>query len=113
MPDSPYAFTEVTDDQKRLARALFRRMKAWCDARSVKIAVINNGWRRYDWLLDMLRAENITAYDVEPQLRPVLTKNINSFIIANDGHPDAKGATLIADAVWPLLRKFISESQMQ
>jgi lysophospholipase L1-like esterase len=113
MPDSPYAFTEVTDDQKRLARALFRRMKAWCDARNVKIAVINNGWRRYDWLLDMLGAENITAYDVEPQLRPVLTKNINSFIIANDGHPDAKGATLIADAVWPLLRKFISESQMQ
>ncbi len=109
-PNSPYRFTEVTDDQKRLAQALFRRMKVWCDTHAAKLTVVNNGWRRYDWLPEMLKEENISTYDAEPQLRSMLSTEINQLIIPNNGHPNAKGAALIADAVWPFLRNFISEN---
>jgi len=85
-------------------------MKAWCDARYVKLAVINNGWRRYDWLADALASEKITYFDGAPKVQPAILSDGPPYRIPGDSHPNAKGAKLTADAVWPFVRKFISEN---
>lgn len=98
-----------TEPQQRLVRAIFRRMKAWCDARGIKLAVINDGWRRYAWLAELLASERIAAFDAAPQIQPHIARNDASYVIAGDGHPNAAGATLIANAVWPFVRNFVNE----
>jgi lysophospholipase L1-like esterase len=97
-------------DQQRLARALFRRLRAWCDSRHVKLAVINNGWRSYDWLPRLLESERIVHFDAASEVQPVIARDQASYIIPGDGHPNAEGAKLIADAVWPFVRSFINDS---
>jgi lysophospholipase L1-like esterase len=99
--------TQVSTDQRRLARALFRRMKAWCDSHGARLAVINNGWRRYDWLPQLLEAEGIPAFDATPQVQSVI-RNDPSYIIPRDGHPNAKGAEVTAEAVWPFVERFVT-----
>ncbi len=100
-------------EQQRLARAMFRRMKAWCDARGIKLAVINNGWRTYEWLADLLASEQIAAFDAAPQVLPAILHNRAAYEIAGDGHPNAAGAALTADAVWPFVRNFVTENNLQ
>lgn len=104
---------DSSPEQQRLARAMFRRMKAWCDARGIKLAVINNGWRTYAWLADLLASERIAAFDAAPQVLPHILRNNASYVITGDGHPNAAGDALTADAVWPFVRNFINENNLQ
>jgi lysophospholipase L1-like esterase len=104
--------------QQRLVHALFRRMKAWCDAHGARLAVINNrgmsdeGWRQYDWLPKLLAVENITAFDSAPQIQSMIAGDPVPFVITQGvGHPNAKGAAVIAEVVWPFIQSFIRENQ--
>lgn len=97
------------DLDQRLARALVRRMKSWCDRHDARFAVINNGWRSYDWLADVLRAEGVPFHDAAPLVQPALTADEASLTIPVDGHPNARGAAAIARAIWPFLVEFIRE----
>jgi hypothetical protein len=81
-------------------------MKAWCDTRGVKRAVINNGWRAYPWLAALLAAEGIASFDTAPQIRPVLARGVAPYSLS-DGHPNRDGDKLIADAAWPFVRDFV------
>lgn len=105
-------------DQRRLVHALFRRMKEWCDSHGAKLAVINNrgmadeGWRQYDWLPKMLAVENITAIDSAPEIQSIIASDPVPYVIPQGiGHPNAKGAAVIADAVWPFIQSLIRENQ--
>lgn len=104
---------DSSPEQQRLVRAMFRRMKAWCDARGIKLVVINNGWRTYEWLADLLASERIEAFDAAPQVLPVVLQDRASYIIAGDGHPTAAGDALTADAVWPFVRTFVEENNLK
>jgi lysophospholipase L1-like esterase len=104
---------DSSPEQQRLVRAMFRRMKAWCDTRGIKLAVINNGWRTYVWLADLLVSERIAYFDAAPQVLPLILRNNASYVIAGDGHPNAAGDALTADAVWPFVRSFIDENKLQ
>jgi hypothetical protein len=93
-------------------------MKAWCDTHGAKLAVINNrgmadeGWRQYDWLPKLLAIENITAFDSAPQIQSIIAGDPVPYVIPQGiGHPNAKGAAAIADAVWPFIQSFIRENQ--
>jgi lysophospholipase L1-like esterase len=99
----------VTESQARLARALFRRMQAWCDAHGARFAVMNNGWRRYDWLVATLKGDGISVFDATPAVRPVVDASPQAFTLP-DGHPNPRGAAVIADALWPFLRTFVLEN---
>jgi lysophospholipase L1-like esterase len=94
---------EVPQKQKQLARALFHRMKTWCVAHNVHLIVVNNGWREYDWLVDLLSKDGITAFDVYPNVQAKILENRRLFTRL-DGHPNAKGQSVTADAVWPFIR---------
>jgi lysophospholipase L1-like esterase len=100
-------------EQQRLVHAMFRRMSGWCDARRVKLAVINNGWRSYAWLADLLASERIAFFDAAPQVLPVIQRDGASYIIAGDAHPNAAGDALTADAIWPFVRNFIKDAGLQ
>jgi lysophospholipase L1-like esterase len=110
--EQPPPIIDSSPEQQRLARALFRRMKAWCDARGTKLAVILNGWRPYEWLGDLLASERIVAFDATPQILPVILRNRASYEIAGDGHPNAAGDALTADAVWPFVENFVKENNL-
>jgi lysophospholipase L1-like esterase len=111
--EQPGPIIDSSPEQQRLARALFRRIKAWCDARGIKLAVISNGWRPYTWLADLLASEQIAAFDAAPQVLPVMLPNRAAYEIAGDGHPNAAGDALTAEAVWPFVRTFIEEQNLQ
>jgi lysophospholipase L1-like esterase len=106
------SFPVVTDEQRRLARALFRRMKKWCDLHAVQFAVINNGWRRYGWLDNALRSDGIESFDASPQVQSAIHGDPRSFIIPGNGHPNARGAEVTALAMWPFLQKFVVDSRL-
>ena len=93
--------------------AIYWRMKTWCDAHEVKLAVINNGWWSFDWLPDLLSSENIAFFDAAPRVQPVIARDLASYSIAGDGHPNAKGAAAISEAVWPFVQKFVNDSAMR
>ena len=100
-----------SSEQQRLVRAIFKRMKTWCDVHGAKLVVINNGWRTYDWLAALLSSENITFFDPTPQIQPIITRDLAAYTIVGDGHPNAKGAMLVADAVWPFIQTFIKDQR--
>ena len=102
----------TSPDQQRLVRALFRRMKAWCDSHKVKLAVINNGWEQYNWLPKLLASESIPAFDAAPQVQSVVDDD-PAYVIRGDnsGHPNAKGAAVTAEAAWPFIKTFIRENE--
>jgi lysophospholipase L1-like esterase len=97
--------------QQRLARALFKRMRDWCASHNADLAIINNGWRSYDWLPNVLASEGITSFDAAPIVQPVISREDVAYVIPLDGHPNPRGATLTADAVWPFLRDFIQSGR--
>jgi lysophospholipase L1-like esterase len=110
--DASMADRVNSSTQQRLARALFRRMKAWCDAHAVKLAVINNGWRSYQWLTDLLAAEDIAAFDAAPQVQAIIAQGLDPYVIPEDGHPNPEGAALIAETVWPFLRSIVKDGKV-
>jgi lysophospholipase L1-like esterase len=101
---------ETSLDKQRLARALFLRIKAWCEDRGVALAVINNGWRSYDWLPELLASEGIASFDASPIIQPHISGGSARYTIPGDGHPNPEGAALVADSVWPFVRDFIREN---
>jgi lysophospholipase L1-like esterase len=111
--EPPTSKDVTSPDQQRLGRALFRRMKAYCDARGIGLAVINNGWKSYDWLPELLATEHIAFFDAAPIIQPAIALNPVAHIIPQDGHPNPEGAKLIANAVWPFVRTFIHERGLQ
>ena len=100
-----------SSEQQRLVRAIFKRMKTWCDVHGAKLVVINNGWRTYDWLAALLSSENITFFDAAPRSSRIITRDLAAYTIVGDGHPNAKGAMLVADAVWPFIQTFIKDQR--
>jgi lysophospholipase L1-like esterase len=103
--------TRSSSEQQRLVRAIFKRMKTWCDVHGAKLVVINNGWRTYDWLPALLSSENITFFDAASQVQPLIKRDLAAYTIMGDGHPNAKGAMLVADAVWPFIQTFIKDQR--
>jgi lysophospholipase L1-like esterase len=103
----------TSPDQQRLVRALFRRMKAWCDSHGAKLAVINNGWQQYDWLPKLLASESIPFFDATPLVQSVIAPDLASYVIQGDGHPNAKGAAVTAKAIWPLVETYIRANTLQ
>jgi lysophospholipase L1-like esterase len=101
-------------------QSLFRRLHSWCTQRGVPLLVVTTGFQTrflqppvsgsyYD--VDFLRcapdfftALDVPFHDLTPQLKRAVGKNWEDYLIPGDGHPNARGAQLVAGAVWPWLR---------
>ncbi len=95
------------DLERRLARLLFRRLAAWCQARHVQLTVLTTGWPLvdYPWLDSVLREETIYFVDLGQKVASIVAQNPSRYTIASDAHPNEAGAAIISAAAWPILEK--------
>lgn len=92
--------------QKEVARALFRWIKRWSDEHHASLIVLTTGWYSidYPWLTGEMKDLGIDFVDLCESVRPVMLRDgPETYFIRYDGHPNARGAQLIADAAWQAL----------
>ena len=105
-------------DGLALTQALFRRLKAWCETRGVPLWVVTTGAMLMETpsgdgpenpdrvFLDQARTFfpdlGVPYLDLLPAMRAA--DSTTPLLIADDGHPNEAGASLIASLTWPWLR---------
>lgn len=106
-----------TPGSLRLVEALFERMTDWCRARRIPLLVTNGTLLEFTAqpaspdpnAIFLRNAASLFARLAVPYL-PVarahgpLIDPVEDFEIPDDGHPNERGAQLIASTVWPWLR---------
>lgn len=122
------------EEGPRMARALFERMKAWCDARGARLVVATTGYfqpedAEFGPLAREFREDEVFQrearsffaglavpfHDVAPDFAAAADAAtaspsvMASFRIAGDLHPNEAGAKVIADSLWPWLRVWLSD----
>jgi len=105
-----------------LARALFRRIKAWCGEHGVRLLVATYGFHRwygeslsqadrafYDQTEEFFAKEGIPFGDVVDEVSAA-APSYEGFITADGVHPNEAGHRLIAEAVWRWLEPELLQS---
>jgi lysophospholipase L1-like esterase len=106
-------------------RALFHRLQQWCGQRKVPLWVATTGYQArflapsdagstfdLDFLRvapDFFRAEGVPFRDSRSELEQEVRGQWQDYLIANDGHPNAAGARLVARQVWPWLQPHLAK----
>lgn len=119
-------------DALKLSKALFLRLKKWCDERGVVLYVATTGWVNHkpgelaldskytdEFLLaakDFFREQGIPFFDASPYVSKTLKKQPD-FYIFNEGHPNKQGGRLFVRVAWDhlvkyQLRKFCQENNL-
>ena len=113
VPSSP-ALNAGEKKYKTLGRALFKRMKSWCESHNCALIVLTTGFHPLalsddptSYFMDV--ANNVFSdldigfHDISPEFTKVLSNNFDNVRIPIDGHPNEKGSDLIAKLNWPFL----------
>ena len=106
-----------------LAKALFLHLSRLARARGDELVVLTTGWHRFGSAppndptaafmstAESFFAENgIPFFDISDAVHEASGGDVESVVIAHDGHPNARGARLIADAAWPVLSEYLDEN---
>ncbi len=102
-----------------LGKALFQRLKKWCDNNSVFLFVTTTGWYNLsnaDTYKDPTKAFlyaaqdffqdiNVPFFDTSPVVYKKRKERPGEFIVQGDRHPNEDGSKLIADISWQLFIK--------
>lgn len=102
------------EDCLRLARALFRRLHAWCEAHDARLLVTTTGWhlpaedpaefeptRAFLAEAPAFFAElGVPFHDVSPAMLAAMGQNHAPYAIPGDHHPNETGAALTAQLVF-------------
>jgi lysophospholipase L1-like esterase len=102
---------EAAAEDWQLGRALILEAQRKCKAAGVRLAVALLpemklvGHDKYERLLATLEPEGITVLDVYPELAKLDTPELTACFVPEDGHPNERGAQLIADTLKALLEK--------
>lgn len=89
-----------------LVKALFIRLKTWCDTNHISLCVTTTGWDGDRMRIalnntsEFFQSIDVPFFDITPTVYGRLGKNQSEFIIQGDGHPNEKGSKLIADMSW-------------
>jgi lysophospholipase L1-like esterase len=130
IPGQPIGEPAPGDPNSNLGRmagqALFRRLHEWCSQRGIPLLVATTGFQArflqppisgsfYD--VDFYQSApgffaqlDVPYYDLTPELSRVIGKRWEEYLIAGDGHPNARGAELVARIAWPWLRPHLVRS---
>lgn len=104
-------------DARTMGRALFRRMKQWCDEQGATLFVVTTGFQwlyptvlddpggepTFEFLRDaapFFAQEKIPFHDMSPELAQIMGNHPQDFVIAGDFHPNEAGSLLIASIAW-------------
>jgi lysophospholipase L1-like esterase len=121
-PEDPIPIPQSSDVKvdvelsRELGRALFRRLRDWCAENNVDLLVVTTGWFAFgdkdpseptnsflESAQEFFDSEGIRYFDPTSILEAQKNK-AHTFIWPGDGHPNEKGARLIANSVWGWLR---------
>ncbi len=108
-PGSP---SPEVDNRTPLAKALMERLKDWCESRSIRLLVLTTGWIEVSgrsWMGPAAETLGAAFVDLAPGVVSVVQTEPAAYQFQSDGHPNARGAGLIAAAAWPALEKALSE----
>lgn len=109
-----------TTYSRELGKALFLRLKNWCDTNNSSLIVVTNGWGRnlevelkegdlerleptvafQSIAKEFFKNESIPFFDTTELISKARAGNEKDFVIPLDCHPNEKGAELIFSAVW-------------
>jgi lysophospholipase L1-like esterase len=108
-------------EAQRMGEALFLRLAQWCERNGTRLLVLTTGWHGRFVMPDEPTAEfmeiaprffteiGVQFADISPEVQRVMGQHFVDYIIANDAHPNERGAALIAHAAWPYLRSAMSQ----
>ena len=105
-------------DAVKLGRALFIRIKAWCEQRNIKLIVMTTGWHKpHRWqttkeptevfmrdAVEFFDQQGIEFHDISTDVQKHFEGGNKEYTIPRDGHPNQKASKLIAEYSWPILR---------
>jgi hypothetical protein len=101
-----------------LGKALFARLKKWCDTHKVNLCITTTGWRQLEdannaaeptrsfmaTAQEFFTTINVPFYDILPRIIEAKEKTQNKYILP-DGHPNEEGNRLIAEKIWQYFLK--------
>ena len=105
----------------RLEKALFLRLRHWCDDNHCRLLVLTTGydgfpqypfgWKHgnanglfFSEAAAFFDGNKIPFYDLGPEMSAELHGDFSSIIIPDDFHPNERGNELIAGLAWPWLK---------
>ncbi|MEM7152301.1 MAG: GDSL-type esterase/lipase family protein [Myxococcota bacterium] len=120
-PDEGPPAAPEPDTAADLGRALFVRLHAWCDARDIELLVLTTGYQdsphfgsqRYpsqrflEQAPAFFREQGIEFHDLAPALLRQSDGDWDAISIAGDGHPNERGARVVAELAWPRLEPLL------
>jgi hypothetical protein len=125
-PDSD-AFRDPSEEAVAYARALFRRLKSWCEQRNVELLVTTSGafnerdrarftsdefnptYLFMDSAAEFFATERIPFFDISPEYQEITRENPLSYKIRNNVHPNEKGSELMARLIWKNLKNHLPD----
>lgn len=112
VPALPSSTAPDVDNRIPLAKALMGRLKDWCDSRNIPQLVLTTGWVEADgrsWMGEVSQAFGAAFVDLAFDVATVVRKEPALYQLASDGHPNARGAGVVAEAAWSALEKALSD----
>jgi len=123
-PSSAVGGVQVdASDAVELVKAIYIRMKEWCDANNAQLLVVTTGIQNYShreaksrtghWPVDAIFASEAEEFfanhripyrDVAPWVEAEIGDRLSDFKIPQEGHINETGAKLIAMHAWDFLR---------
>jgi lysophospholipase L1-like esterase len=114
--------TEISAiEAQRMGEALFLRLAQWCEQNGTRLLVLTTGWhgrfvipheptaKFMEIAPKFFTTIGVQFADISPEVQHAMGQDFLHYIIANDGHPNERGAALIAHAAWPYLRSAMSQ----
>lgn len=105
------------------AKKIFSDMNDWCKKRNISLVITTTGWifhteehKNDPTAIFLSKADSIFSemeipfYDITPENRKIIEQNFSQYIIEGDNHPNEKGALLIANASWKVLKPHMEEN---
>ncbi len=108
----PVSPAPEVDSRTPLAKALVTRLKDWCEARNIRLLALTTGWIEAagrPWMSQFSEVLGPAFVDLAHGVALVTRSEPAAYQFQSDGHPNARGAGLIAAAAWPALEKALSE----
>ena len=92
-----------------LARALFRRIKAWCDSHNAKLYVLSQYLRtrpadNWDWFSRIMAEEGIPFLDLQPPMVALVGERHRDYFLPGDPHPNERVPHAAMMFLWPWLK---------
>jgi len=110
LAQKPSSLSNMSNERgSGLVKALFLRLKAWCDTNHISLCVTTTGWYNMRHALDntseFFESIDVPFLDIAPSVYGRIGDNRSEFIFQGDGHPNEKGSKLIADMSWKVFIK--------